>query len=59
MGKMSSGLQTMLNTFYIDTLKDADSISNNVPEKKNLYLSAFHICNFWNRVVIMDTNLMW
>lgn len=41
MSKMSSGLQTMLNTFYIDTLKDADSISNNVPEKRNLYLSAF------------------
>lgn len=41
MGKMSSGLQTMLNTFYITTLKDADSIAEETPEKKNMYLSAF------------------
>lgn len=30
-----------LNTLYIDTLKDTERIKEDVPEKKNLYLSAF------------------
>lgn len=41
MGTMSPTVMNALNTLYIDTLKDTERIKDDVPEKKNLYLSAF------------------
>lgn len=41
MGVLSPDITNILNSLYIDTLKDTDRIKEDVPEKKNLYLSAF------------------
>lgn len=41
MGTTSPAVINALNTLYIDTLKDTERIKDEVPEKKNLYLSSF------------------